>query len=110
MVPVATSRAFAQQLTQSGWPVEVVELPTGHGGIAGAELDPTGDGYQPATDAGDAVGGRRGRRAHRGAHSSGALKPTVVKSGCSNVAAPKLTSPSLTSTTSGSTASGMTTA
>jgi hypothetical protein len=30
--------------------VEVVELPTGHGGIAGAELDPTGDGYQPATD------------------------------------------------------------
>lgn len=50
VVPVATSRAFAQQLTQAGWPVEVVELPTGHGGIAGAELDPTGDGYRPATD------------------------------------------------------------
>jgi dienelactone hydrolase len=50
VVPVATSRAFAQQLTQADWPVEVVELPTGHGGIAGAELDPTGDGYQPATD------------------------------------------------------------
>jgi hypothetical protein len=30
--------------------VEVVELPTDHGGIAGAELDPTGDGYQPASD------------------------------------------------------------
>jgi predicted esterase len=50
VVPVATSRAFGQQLAQAGWPVEVVELPTGHGGIAGAELDPTGDGYQPATD------------------------------------------------------------
>ena len=50
IVPVATSRAFGQQLAQAGWPVEVVELPTGHGGIAGAELDPTGDGYQPATD------------------------------------------------------------
>lgn len=50
VVPVATSRAFAQQLAQAGWPVEIVELPTGHGGIAGAELDPTGDGYQPATD------------------------------------------------------------
>lgn len=50
VVPVAASRAFAQQLTQAGWPVEVVELPTGHGGIAGAELDPTGDGYQAATD------------------------------------------------------------
>ncbi|MFZ0142525.1 MAG: hypothetical protein WAL70_15705 [Aeromicrobium sp.] len=50
IVPVSTSRAFAQQLAQAGWPVEVVELPTDHGGIAGAELDPTGDGYQPATD------------------------------------------------------------
>ena len=50
IVPVSVSRAFAQQLTQAGWPVEVVELPTGHGGIAGAELDPTGDGYQAATD------------------------------------------------------------
>jgi len=50
IVPVATSRAFAQQLIQAGWPVDVVELPTDHGGIAGAELDPSGDGYQPATD------------------------------------------------------------
>lgn len=50
VVPVATSRAFAQLLTEAGWPVEVVELPTDHGGIGGAELDPTGDGYQPATD------------------------------------------------------------
>ena len=49
VVPVAASRAFGQHLAQAGWPVEVVELPTGHGGIAGAELDPTGDGYQPAT-------------------------------------------------------------
>ena len=29
IVPVSVSRAFAQQLTQAGWPVEVVELPTG---------------------------------------------------------------------------------
>ena len=50
VVPVSTSRAFAQQLALAGWPVEVVELPTDHGGIAGAELDPTGDGYQPASD------------------------------------------------------------
>ena len=50
IVPVAASRAFGQQLAQAGWPVDVVELPTDHGGIAGAELDPTGDGYQPATD------------------------------------------------------------
>ena len=50
VVPVATSRAFGQQLAQAGWPVDVVELPTDHGGIAGAELDPSGDGYQPATD------------------------------------------------------------
>lgn len=50
VVPVAASRAFGQQLAQAGWPVEVVELPTGHGGVAGAELDPTGDGYRAATD------------------------------------------------------------
>ena len=50
IVPVATSRAFAQQLTQAGWPVEVVELPTDHGGIAAAVLDPTGDGYEAASD------------------------------------------------------------
>ena len=50
VVPVAASRAFAQQLAQAGWPVHVVELATDHGGIAGAELDPTGDGYRPATD------------------------------------------------------------
>jgi dienelactone hydrolase len=50
IVPVSTSRAFAQQLTQAGWPVEVVEVPTDHGGIAAAVLDPTGDGYEAATD------------------------------------------------------------
>lgn len=50
IVPVSTSRAFAQQLTQAGWPVEVVEVQTDHGGIAAAELDPTGDGYQAATN------------------------------------------------------------
>jgi predicted esterase len=50
VVPIAASRAFGQQLAEAGWPVGVVELPTGHGGIAGAELNPTGDGYQAATD------------------------------------------------------------
>jgi hypothetical protein len=30
--------------------VDVVEVPTDHGGIAAAELDPAGDGYRAATD------------------------------------------------------------
>lgn len=50
IVPVSTSRAFAQRLMQAGWPVEVVKVPTDHGGIAAAELDRAGDGYQAATD------------------------------------------------------------
>ena len=50
IVPVSTSRAFAQRLTQAGWPVNVVEVPTDHGGIAAAELDAAGDGYHAAFD------------------------------------------------------------
>lgn len=50
VVQISVSRAFAQRLEQAGWPVEVVEVPTDHGGIAAAELDASEDGYQPATD------------------------------------------------------------
>ncbi len=50
VVQVSVSRAFAQQLTQAGWPVEVVELATDHAGIASAEPDPSSDGYRAAVD------------------------------------------------------------
>lgn len=52
VVQVSVSRAFAQRLEQAGWPVEVLEVPTDHGGIAGAETDDSEDGYQVATDPG----------------------------------------------------------
>ncbi|OBI18274.1 esterase [Mycobacterium sp. E2327] len=48
-VPVAASRAFAADLQQAGWPVELVELAADHGSIAGADYDPVGDRYVPAT-------------------------------------------------------------
>lgn len=51
VVPVSASRTFAAGLERVGWPVELVELPTDHGAIAGAVYDPTADRYSPATDA-----------------------------------------------------------
>jgi predicted peptidase len=50
VVPVAASRAFATRLEQIGWPVEVIELATDHGAIAGARYDPIGKQYLPAAD------------------------------------------------------------
>jgi predicted esterase len=50
IAPVAASRAFAQTLELAQWPVEVLEVPTNHGGIVGVELDASEDGWQPATD------------------------------------------------------------
>lgn len=47
-VAVAASRAFAADLQQAGWPVNLVELEADHGSIAGAEYDPVADRYQPA--------------------------------------------------------------
>ena len=51
VVPVEASRTFAAMLDRIGWPVEVVELATDHGAIAGATYDPAADGYSPAEDA-----------------------------------------------------------
>ncbi len=50
VAPVAMSRAFAQLLEQSQWPVELVELPTDHFGIVGTVHDAAHDTCQPATD------------------------------------------------------------
>jgi len=51
VVPVAASKDFAAALTRVRWPVDVVELDTDHGGIAGATYDADGDRYLPAQDA-----------------------------------------------------------
>lgn len=50
VVPVEVSRDFAARLHDIDWPVEVVELATDHGAIAGAVYDPVADRYDPATD------------------------------------------------------------
>ncbi|MGE2729540.1 esterase [Mycolicibacterium vaccae] len=50
VVPVDASRSFAADLRAAGWPVQVVELPTDHGAIAGARYDAAADRYFPATD------------------------------------------------------------
>jgi dienelactone hydrolase len=51
VVPVAASRTFAADLERVGWPVEVVEIDTDHGAIAGARYDENADRYYPADDA-----------------------------------------------------------
>jgi dipeptidyl aminopeptidase/acylaminoacyl peptidase len=48
-VPVTASRAFAADLRQAGWPVELVEPEADHGSIAGADYDAVADRYIPAT-------------------------------------------------------------
>ena len=51
VVPASASRAFAAELESIGWPVEVVELDTDHGAIAGARYDEAADRYLAADDA-----------------------------------------------------------
>lgn len=51
VVPVTASKAFAASLDRVGWPVEVVEIDTDHGAIAGARYDAAVDRYFPADDA-----------------------------------------------------------
>ncbi|MGB3356783.1 MAG: esterase [Mycobacterium sp.] len=51
VVPVTSSREFAAALGQVGWPVDVVEIDTDHGAIAGARYDAALDCYLPAEDA-----------------------------------------------------------
>lgn len=50
VVPAEVTRAFAARLHDLDWPVEVVELDTDHGAIAGAVFDAEADRYDPATD------------------------------------------------------------
>lgn len=50
VVPVGESRRFGAVLDAHDWPVEVVELPTDHGAIAGAVYDPVADRYSAARD------------------------------------------------------------
>lgn len=51
VVPVTASRMFAASLERVGWPVEIVEIDTDHGAIAGARYDASADRYDPADDA-----------------------------------------------------------
>ena len=50
VVPVGASEEFAVTLRRYEWPVEVVELPTDHAAIAGAEYDQRADRYSAARD------------------------------------------------------------
>ena len=50
VVPVEASRSFAARLHEIDWPVQVVELDTDHGAIAGAVYDAQADRYDPADD------------------------------------------------------------
>jgi dipeptidyl aminopeptidase/acylaminoacyl peptidase len=50
VVPISQSRTFAAKLDKAGWPVDLVELDTDHGAIAGAEYDAGADRYDPAHD------------------------------------------------------------
>jgi dienelactone hydrolase len=50
VIPVDVSRTFATTLRHSGWPAELVELPTDHAAIAGAAYDSAADRYVPAND------------------------------------------------------------
>lgn len=50
VVPVDVTRKFAAMLREHSWPVELVELATDHGAIAGAAYDRTGDRYMPESD------------------------------------------------------------
>ncbi|CAJ1510924.1 alpha/beta hydrolase family protein [[Mycobacterium] burgundiense] len=50
VVPAQTSRSFAADLDQAGWPVRLVELEADHGNIAGARYDAAADRYEPAHD------------------------------------------------------------
>jgi dienelactone hydrolase len=51
VVPIDSSRTFAATLERNHWPVELVELATDHGAIAGARYDPAADRYSAADDA-----------------------------------------------------------
>lgn len=51
VVPIEASRTFAATLERSRWPVQLLEVATDHGAIAGATYDPTADRYSASDDA-----------------------------------------------------------
>jgi dienelactone hydrolase len=51
VVPIDVSQEFAATLRRNQWPVEVAELATDHGAIAGATYDSAADRYAPGEDA-----------------------------------------------------------
>jgi dienelactone hydrolase len=51
VVPIEASRTFAATLERNRWSVQLVEVATDHGGIAGATYDPAADRYSGADDA-----------------------------------------------------------
>jgi len=50
VVPISVSRAFATDLQENGWSVEVVELDADHASIAGATYDQAAGRYSAADD------------------------------------------------------------
>lgn len=50
VVPLDASREFAAVLERNKWPVDLIEVDTDHGGIAGATYDPIADRYSAADD------------------------------------------------------------
>ena len=82
------SRPSRTVLELAQWPVELIELPTDHSGIVGRVDDATRqlfsrDGRAPPSPWSTEVADRIVAPTH-----FFVVKPTVVKSGCSNVAAP----------------------
>jgi dienelactone hydrolase len=51
VIPLTVSQEFATTLRRHDWPVEIAELDTDHGAIAGAVYDSGADRYAPADDA-----------------------------------------------------------
>ncbi len=49
-MPISASRAFAADLEENGWPVDMVELDADHASIAGAAYDPAAGRYSAADD------------------------------------------------------------
>jgi dienelactone hydrolase len=50
VIPATVSQEFGATLREAGWPVEVAELATDHGAIAGAAYDAVNDRYFAADD------------------------------------------------------------
>ena len=87
IAPGPVSRAFAQAPGCAAGRSTLIELPTDHSGIVGPAIDPERRSSTPATDPMTLAVVDRGRRRIAARHGF-VVKPTVVQSGCSNLAAP----------------------